>query len=106
MKLYSRIELSKMARFLGLKEEDLKETLKGYGQSKASLMQTPWEKTILQSLLKFEGECAVEIRGDIVHIERGTEKKTGKDYGYLLNGIGDIAKNLGKIWGCDDVKSI
>lgn len=69
-------------------------------------MQTPWEKTILESLLKFEGEYNVTTKDGIVYIERQDERKEGKDYTYLLNGINDIAKNLAKIWSqmIDNVK--
>lgn len=42
-----------MARFLHTQERDLQEALKEYGKSKVSLMETPWEKTILKSLLRF-----------------------------------------------------
>lgn len=55
LKLYSRIELPKLARFLQTSEQNIDELLKEYGKSKASSMETPWERTILKSLLKFEG---------------------------------------------------
>jgi hypothetical protein len=47
--------------------------------------------------LKFEGEFTVQVKDNIVYIAKEAERKDGKDYSYLLNGINDIAKNLAKI---------
>lgn len=95
LKLYTRIELAKAAKFLGLAEKDVLAKIEDYGKRKVELKEDKvWDKTILKPLLKIEGDDNISIVDGIIVIQREVERKHNKDYANLMTSVGDITKKL------------
>lgn len=71
LKLYTKIEVSKAARFLHLSEKELLGKIEDYGKRKIDLAEDKvWDKSILKPLLKFDGCDNILVEGGVISIQR------------------------------------